>query len=108
MAKPRRLTLPITLLLLLTAASILGHFVADVVCVALDTAADYECTTGQLIDGRPDSASSGTAELHTNFNLPSDLPALSLIPLIFILTVVTLAYWPYSLPPSPPPPKLLP
>ncbi len=107
MAKPRRLTLLITLVLLLTAATILGHFVADVVCVALGAADDYECAAGQVIDGRPDSTSPITAELHDNFNLPSEFPTLSLIPLTFILAVDTLAYVPYSPPPFPPPPKLL-
>lgn len=107
MAKPRRLSLLVTLALFITTAAIVGHFVADAVCVARDAAGGSECTTGNVTDGRPDATSPVTADLHANFNLPPVPPALSLIPLIFILAAGTLAHLLYSPSPFPPPPKLL-
>jgi hypothetical protein len=107
MAKPRWLTLLVTLTILITTAGIVGHFVNDAMCVVLDTAGVTECAAGQLTDGRPDSASRLTADLHGSFNLPSDLPVLSMITLAFILAAISLTYLPYSPAPSPPPPKLL-
>jgi hypothetical protein len=97
----------VTLGLLITTASIVGHFVNDAMCVVLDAAGAYECANGQLTDGRSDSLPPATADLHGTFDLPTDLPALSLTTLAFILVAITLTYLPYSPAPAPPPPKLL-
>ncbi len=108
MAKPRRLKLLVTLVILITATSVVGHFAADAICVARDAGGGAECTSGNVADGRSGSASPVTADLHGSFNLPSDLPALSPIALAFVLVIITLTHLPYFLAPSPPPPKLLP
>lgn len=107
MAKPRRLTLLVTLTLLITTASIVGHFAADAICVARGAAGGADCKDGNVTGGRPDSASPVTADLHGSFNLPSDLPALSPIALAFVLVAITLTYLPYFPALSSPPPKLL-
>ena len=107
MARPRWLTLLVTLTLPITTAGIVGHFVNDALCVVLDTAGGVECAAGQMSDGRSDSASPATADLHSTFDLPTDLPALPLVVLVFILTAAIPTYLPYSPTPSPPPPKLL-
>jgi hypothetical protein len=106
MAKPRQLTLLATLALLITTASIVGHFVNDTLRTVPNTVND-ECAATQVSDGCSNAISPLTADLHSNFNLPSNPPPLSLIALAFILAVATLIYLPYSPAPASPPPKLL-
>ncbi|MFQ5401019.1 MAG: hypothetical protein ACE5E7_15650 [Anaerolineae bacterium] len=106
MAKPRWLTLLVTLGLFVTTVSIVGHFAADAICVVQD-AGGYKCMDDGAVDGRSAPTPQVTADLHGNFNLPPDLPALVLAALAFILAPITLTYLPYSPPPSSPPPKPL-
>jgi hypothetical protein len=105
MGKPRWVTLLVTLTLLVTATSIVGHFANDAICVVLDAGGEYECAMGQVSNGRSDSVSPIISDLHSSFDLPSALPALSLIVLAFVLVAITLTYPPYFFAPSPPPPK---
>lgn len=105
MAEPRRLTLLVTLVLLLTAVSFLGHFVADAICVAQVAAG--ELCAGGMANGRSNSSMPVTADLHSGFTLPSFIPPLSLFALVSILTAVILTHPAYASAPLPPPPKPL-
>ena len=107
MANARRLTWLTTLALFFTTVSIVGHFASDAICVGLNAVDGYNCSSDELGNGRFDSPSSITADLHGNFDLPTELPTLSLIAQAFILVVATLAYFPYSPTPTSPPPKPL-
>ncbi len=104
MAKPRWMTLLAALLLLLTATSILSHFVADAVCGVTAVADGVVCA-----DGRSDANSSvpDTSNLHSSFTLPLFFAPFALSPLTAILMAFTLVYLTYSLAPSPPPPRPL-
>ncbi len=104
MAKPRWITLLVTFALLLTASSIIGHFATDVACVLLDSG--HECTATTIGNGS-NSALPIAADLHTGFNLPTNLPALSFVALAFILIPSTLSSLSYSRSPTLPPPKSL-
>ncbi len=99
----------IVLFLVMTVASVVGHFAADAACLLQDFAGDAKCVQ----DGRAvganilNAAPSVTNELHLGLDLPAAMTISQLAALAFALFTVRLAVPAYYFSPAPPPPKRL-
>ena len=102
MANSRRLTWLVTLTLLFTTLSIVGHFATDAVCAVLDATDGADCTSGELGNN---STTPTANDLHSSFSLPTTIPTLPLITLTFALALIVFVSLTYSPAPSFPPPK---
>lgn len=103
---PRTLVM---LFLVITVASVVGHFAADAACLLRDATGDGEC----MQDGRAaganilNAASSVITELHLGLDLPAAMTISRLAALAFALFTVRLTVPAYFISPAPPPPKSL-
>jgi hypothetical protein len=102
MAEQRLLRLLLILSLAITTVSIVGHYMADAICLVIEASADIACAEVTQID-RTDAT---TSNLHTGFALPTILSTVAPAALVFLFIASNSTLVPYVPLPTPPPPKL--